>query len=198
MEKKKELNDEQRKLILENKKDINNMIGQIKRKNKWLADDLESEAMAAMAESALRFEVDNEEDASFKTFCFMYVKGKLDQFVKKQKGYYQEGHQLKRAFKVPIDAPISNEDEEASTLADILPSDTYEQMERDIESRDFYNVLRSNLSDDEYELLEAKYGENAGREAIEKIAARKGISTRQVYNLINHIKIKIKKIPCLN
>jgi len=188
--KKMDLSPEQQKLVEQHIEYAEKIARKFANNHSWCLDDLLSEARAAMVECALRYDKDNNNGASFVTFAHEYIKGKLIRFVQKEKGLYQENYQVKMTSKVSIDQRLG-EESDSNTFADVIPSSENLQMEYC--SKDLSEKIKSMLTEEEIELMEAKYGTNSGREAIKKIAEKQGVSERYVYTLIEKATVKVLK-----
>lgn len=154
-------------------------------------NEFKCEALAAACEVAMRY--DKSHNASFSTFCTIYVKGRLAFYISKYiKGAYLNMNERCFAQIVSIESFRSDDDDDRTPDELISPKfisddDSREQILDTVEN------LTASLSDHEREILQIRYGLEDNQYEMKKEAERLGLHVATLYRKAAVIVAKISK-----
>jgi len=180
MRKHKTLNREQQQLV-EQHMGYATTIARRYAKKEWWFDDLQSEAWLALACCALNYDKSNQKGATFVTYCTPYINGTLAQYVMREYGgAYLDKFERKLAKMVSLSKKVGD-DEESLTLEETIASPSFDEWQRQSETCELMFHIVSELTPDERELFEAKFGNSSCGKAMDELAERRGIAVRYLY-----------------
>lgn len=150
-------------------------------KKAWWFDDLQSEAWLALSCCALHYDEANMNGATFVTFCTPYINGTLAQYVMK---YYGSGYLNKferhYAKMVSMSKPVGD-DEDSLTIEETIPSTSFDEWQRQNDTCEIIGHIVAELTAEERELFDARFGNAGSAEAVEILARKRGVAVTYIY-----------------
>jgi len=184
-----ELNDQQRALVVANMKHADKIAANYAKRGVPI-EDLQQEARLALCYAAMRFDPEN--GCSLATFSTLYINGFLCKFIMRH-GYTSYLSKNQRIFVRVISLERlwhHDEDDDMNWEELIGGEDDDEDAERE-DAAELLNTLMKSLTDEERELISARYGLEGDPVEVAEYAERMGISPSSVYRRCREILIKM-------
>lgn len=191
MKQKREMNDQQRQLVIDNINYADSIAAKYQNRG-VLLDDLQQEARLALCYTAIKYDPDS--DCKFTTYSTVFINGWLSKFVMRH-GYKSYISKQQRFFMriISLNANAGGENDENFNLEEVISDEAEREEKERREALETLDFIMQHLTSEEQEIVSLHAGLESDPLEFKEMAKGMRISERSLRSMYRDIMNKMRE-----